>query len=139
MKLSEHFNLKEFEFSSKAIELKICNKASDEVIINLKLMCVNLLEVLRKELDCPIKISSGYRCHDLNKVVGGANNSKHIYGQAADIYADKYSAIGLYNYIKENKKMFDYDQLIYEKSGIKSWVHVSYVNKEINKKQDLML
>lgn len=139
MKLSEHFNLKEFEFSNKANELKICNKAPDEVIVNLKSMCVNLLEVLRKEIDCPIKISSGYRCYDLNKAVGGTKNSKHIYGQAVDIYVDKYPAIDLYNYIKENKKRFDYDQLIYEKSGIKKWVHISYVNKEINKKQDLML
>ncbi|RDB37392.1 MAG: peptidase M15 [Spirobacillus cienkowskii] len=139
MKLSDNFILREFEFSNKAKDLEICNKAPENVIINLKLICANFLEVLRKEINCPIKISSGYRCHDLNKAVGGTENSKHIYGQAVDIYVDKYSAIDLYNYIKENKKNFDYDQLIYEKSGLKKWVHVSYINKEANRKQDLIL
>lgn len=139
MKLSENFLLEEFEYSNKAIELSIKNKAPDSVVSNLKAMCEGLLEILRKDLNSSIKISSGYRCSQLNKAVGGRPNSKHILGQAADIYVDKFSAFELFNYIKNNKDKFDYDQLIFEKSGAKRWVHISYVNPEKNRKQDLIL
>jgi uncharacterized protein YcbK (DUF882 family) len=33
----------------------------------------------------PIRIVSGYRCPPHNKAVGGAKNSQHMYGSAADI------------------------------------------------------
>ena len=47
------------------------------------------LEVLRYELgNKPIEINSGYRTVPYNKAVGGASNSRHIYGRAADIVID---------------------------------------------------
>lgn len=138
-KLSENFSLEEFEYSNKALELSIKNKAPENVVLNLKVMCEGLLEILRENLNCSIKVSSGYRCPELNKAVGGRPNSKHILGQAADIYVDKFSALELFNYIKNNKDKFDYDQLIFEKSGAKRWVHISYVSTENNRKQDLIL
>lgn len=36
----------------------------------------------------PINISSGYRCPDHNRAVGGVWNSQHVAGTAADIYVD---------------------------------------------------
>ena len=139
MNLSQNFTLKEMEFSNTANEKCINNKASDEVINNLKLMCENLLEVLRKELKCSIKISSGYRCPELNKAVGGRENSKHTKGQAVDIYVDTMSPLELFQFIKRNKDKFDYDQLIYERTRNKKWVHISYVNKQENRKQDFIV
>lgn len=139
MKLSQNFTLKEMEFSNTAIEMCIYNKASEEIIENLKSMCVNLLEALRSELKCSIKISSGYRCPELNKAVGGRENSKHTKGQAVDIYVDTMSPLELFHYIKRNKEKFDYDQLIYERTRNKKWVHISYVNKHENRKQDFIM
>lgn len=139
MKLSQNFTLEEMEFSNTAIEKCINNKASEEIIENLKSMCVNLLEALRSELKCSIRISSGYRCPALNKAVGGRENSKHTKGQAADIYVDIMSPLELFHFIKRNKEKFDYDQLIYERTRNKNWVHISYVNREENRKQELIL
>ncbi len=139
MNLSQNFTLKEMEFSNTAYEKGILNKAPEAVINNLKIMCENLLETLRSELKCSIKISSGYRCPELNKAVGGRENSKHIKGQAVDIYVDKLSPLELFYYIKNNKEKFDYDQLIYERTRNKKWVHISYVSKDKNRKQDFML
>lgn len=139
MNLSQNFTLEEMEFSTTANEKGIRNRASEEITSNLKLLCENLLEVLRKELKCSIKISSGYRCHELNKAVGGRENSKHTKGQAADIYVDIMSPLELYHFIKRNKEKFDYDQLIYERTRNKNWVHISYVSPTENRKQELML
>lgn len=139
MNLSQNFTLEEMEFSRTAREKGIKNKASEDIINNLKAMCENLLEKLRSELKCSIKISSGYRCPELNKAVGGRENSKHTKGQAVDIYIDKLSPLELFYYIKNNKDKFDYDQLIYERTRNKKWVHISYVSHTKNRKQDLML
>ena len=46
---------------------------------------VNILEVLRFQLDAPIIITSGCRCPEYNKKVGGSPKSMHLLGQAADI------------------------------------------------------
>ena len=46
-----------------------------------------LLQSLEKyrNLAGPVHIESGYRCPPRNKAVGGASNSQHMYGTAADV------------------------------------------------------
>lgn len=44
-----------------------------------------VLEKLRNHFEQPIMITSGARCYSHNVRVGGEQNSKHLYGQAADI------------------------------------------------------
>lgn len=48
-----------------------------------------MLEALRQELGVPFVINSGYRCPAHNKRVGGAQNSFHVQGLAADIALPK--------------------------------------------------
>ncbi|MEV6109430.1 D-Ala-D-Ala carboxypeptidase family metallohydrolase [Streptomyces sp. NPDC051940] len=44
------------------------------------------LEAMRKALgSVPINISSGFRSYSCNSAVGGASNSRHLYGDAADL------------------------------------------------------
>lgn len=43
------------------------------------------LEVLRAHVGGPVRIVSGYRCPPHNAQVGGAENSQHMYGAAADL------------------------------------------------------
>jgi uncharacterized protein YcbK (DUF882 family) len=43
---------------------------------------------LRNNLGVPITIISGLRCKTWNDIQGGVSNSQHMYGEAADIYAD---------------------------------------------------
>ena len=47
---------------------------------------VEYLQKIRDHFGKPVEISSGYRCATHNKNIGGATNSRHSKGQAADIY-----------------------------------------------------
>ena len=49
------------------------------------------LDMIRRCIGVPMQVSSGYRCEAYNKRVGGAKNSYHKRGMAADIpYPAKY-------------------------------------------------
>jgi len=52
---------------------------------------VDKLEKLRSNINVPIRIVSGYRDPRYNRRVGGAVNSQHKYGKAADIVVSGYS------------------------------------------------
>ena len=43
------------------------------------------LQIIRGRLDSPITITSGCRCDEYNREVGGKENSQHKKGRAADI------------------------------------------------------
>ena len=47
---------------------------------------VKYLQKIRDHFGKPVTVSSGYRCATHNKNIGGATNSRHSKGQAADIY-----------------------------------------------------
>lgn len=49
------------------------------------LRLVTALQFLREQAGRPLKINSGFRCVKHNQTVGGAKNSQHLYGTAADI------------------------------------------------------
>lgn len=130
--LSPNFILYEFVRSGVAIEKHIDNNplaAEREALANL---CSNILEPLRKAFG-PIVISSGYRCQRLNKLVGGADNSQHCRGEAADIVAC--SPERLHHYFVFIKRNLDFDQLIMEPIGAKvpRWLHVSYTTRRKNR------
>lgn len=126
MNLSQNFTLQELIHSDTANAYKINNTPSEPVINNLKALCLNVLQPLRNALGCPIIISSGFRCAELNKRIGGASNSGHLTGRCADIHVNGMTAKELYNFIK--KSGVKYRQCILESN---SWVHIDY------KKDDL--
>ncbi len=82
MKLSNNFTLEEFYKSQTAIRNGIDNTPSAEVIVNLECLVRNLLQPLRDKLGRGIRVSSGYRCQELNRRIGGALNSDHTKGYA---------------------------------------------------------
>jgi uncharacterized protein YcbK (DUF882 family) len=49
---------------------------------------VERLQLLRNLIGKPIIVTSGYRCPDHNERIGGAKNSFHTQGIAADVKAD---------------------------------------------------
>lgn len=71
MKLTKNFSLKEF------------GDVPDEYIPNIQELANNL-QVVRDFFDAPIKVTSGYRSPEHNKSTGGAKNSQHLLGKAAD-------------------------------------------------------
>jgi uncharacterized protein YcbK (DUF882 family) len=57
---------------------------------------VDGLQALRGDLGRPILVTSGYRCSEHNARVGGAANSQHVLGRAADIRVPGMTAAELY-------------------------------------------
>ena len=123
-KLSPHFTLGEMTRSESHPE--VYNIPSHEAIANLKHLC-QWLEVLRERSGGPVRINSGYRSLQLNRKIGGAANSNHLSGCAADIrvtgfeQAIRYAAI-LLDYADESHQEFD--ELLVEKNRYGAiWLH----------------
>ena len=125
MKLSENFTLEELIRSNTAERMGIDNVPKDEKVIeNLRHLCLEILQPLRDYVGAPVHINSGYRCPELNMVVGGVKNSQHCRGEAADIrivspkQGREWAA-----WIEDNCR---FDQMLLErnKSGA-VWLHVS--------------
>lgn len=93
MRLTPHFSLEELAASPMAVRHGIENdppKDADNAIRRNLMRLAVALETVRAILgDAPILISSGYRCPDLNRLVGGAPTSAHMEGRAADWHAPK--------------------------------------------------
>lgn len=125
--LSKHFKFSEFIRSATAAVKKIDNTPSLEVVSNLQQLCIHVLEPLREHFNCPITISSGYRCPALNTAVGGSKTSQHMTGEAADIHIpDEATGKRWFLWMMDN---LHFDQLIWEKStpsSIHHWIHVSF-------------
>ena len=138
-KLSPHFRLREFERSQIANRFDIDNTVKEKQIYNnLKLLCENVLEPIRKHYGVPISPTSGYRCLELNRKLRSSDKSQHIKGQAADIELSIVSNYELGGWIRDN---LDYDTVLLEfyKKDVPSsgWIHVSYISKENNRKRAL--
>ena len=136
MQLTENFTLSEFLISQTASRLGIDNTPTQQVVDNLRLLCENILQPLRLALG-PVVVSSGYRSPLLNKAIGGAANSQHMLGQAADI---QIPGIGNDELARFIASQFQFDQVILEFYTLgepdSGWVHVSY-NLEGNRRQEL--
>lgn len=72
-KLSTNFSVKEFA----------CSDGSDAVLVAPRLVMV--LQSIRSRFGQPVTINSAYRTPQKNAAVGGAAQSQHCYGTAADI------------------------------------------------------
>ena len=87
--ISENFSYSEFERSSVADHYGITNViTSFEVRDSVKALVEEVLQPLRDAWGKPLKINSGYRCPELNRLVGGAETSQHLKGEAADVACD---------------------------------------------------
>ena len=123
--LTKHFALREFLISATAIRHGIDNVPSTDVVARLEALCNNVLEPLRRRFGV-IRITSGFRNGQLNRLVGGVPTSQHLKGEAADISIGSLE-VGekMFDFIKAN---LDFDQLIFERvrrTGAR-WIHVSY-------------
>ena len=121
MFLSKYFTLKEMSRSGTALRLGIDNTPPPEIIQNLRTFAKGLLDPIRTLAQSPIHVTNAYRSPLVNQRVGGANNSQHTRGFAADIYSHVLSQNQLFRLIRDSE--LPYDQLIDE---FGEWVHVSY-------------
>ena len=84
MQLSKNFTLIELITSQEAARRGLDNTPTPQVITNLTNLVKNVLQPLRDLVGKPIVISSGYRSPAVNAAIGGAKNSEHMTGCAAD-------------------------------------------------------
>lgn len=129
-KLTEHFTLREMTTSGLAIRLAVKNNPSQQAKERLKALCENVLEPLTRRFG-KIRVVGSYRSQELNKAMGGAKNSQHLLGEAADIHvSSEEQALLMMNFIKDR---LDFDQLKLERKMMNGccWVHVSYVGSKV--------
>ena len=151
MQLTPHFTLEEFEYSSTALARGIDNRIpnrpsatirspgssaanglgseeeakSSPILANIQNLCEVVLEPLRQQVNEPVIISSGYRCPQLNRAVGGSPTSQHMTGEACDIHHSDPQKLRDWFAILQRG---EFDQLIWERSSPRSthyWIHVS--------------
>ena len=120
MRLSQHFTLDEFTLSQTAVRSGIDNSPPPDVLENLRALAA-FLEDVRENFQSPLLISSGYRSPAVNEAVGGAKNSAHLSGLAADFTIPSYGPpLAVAKSIAKSDLQFD--QLIHE---FGRWVHVA--------------
>lgn len=124
--LTEHFSLDEFTASATAKARGIANVPGPAEIQALQSLALNVLEPTRRSLG-PLYVLSGFRSAALNAAVGGAQESQHRVGEAADVASRTIPTASLFAWMRAN---VPFDQLILEmvdpKNPFKGWVHVSY-------------
>ena len=145
MKLSNSFTLSEMLKSNTANRRGIEEQytPSKEVIDNLTKLCKKVLQPIRDSLEMPVRVTSGYRCEELNKAISGSSRSQHVKGQAADIElwigGQEKNAILLDEIINLSfRNEIEFDQLIieYPVNDVPKWIHISY--SDLNRKQILI-
>ena len=139
MKLTKNFTLEELVKSTTAKRLGIDNTPNEDQLFYLKKLAEQL-QIIRDEYGKPITVSSGLRVEKLNKAVGGAKNSDHKFGAAADFHS-------LSDTLEDNKELWNIIMKLYKDGQLAcrqiiweygdqqkgpDWIHCS-VNNEYNK------
>lgn len=130
LKDTKYFKVSEILRSNTAKKHNIDNTPTDETIIDNLNYTLNRLNTIREQYGKPIYINSGYRCDELNLLVGGVKDSKHKSGLAVDLRWD----IDLIDFLIEN---CSFDKLIREKAGKSKWIHLQFC-RNIRKERRLL-
>ncbi len=146
----KYFTIQELTASATALREGIDNRPPKCAYHLLHVLVDQLLDPIREAWGEPIVVSSGYRCKQLNELVGGVKNSHHILGCAADIIAgNRADHRRLFKLIvkMQQEGRIEFTQLIWDGakgaplattedlSSLRSaaygsdgrWIHISYV------------
>jgi len=137
MNLSKNLSLKETIKSNTATRRGIDNTPSQWEINNLTSVADNIFQPIRDHFGVPIGVTSGFRCKELNRAIGGSKYSQHMIGEALDLDADIFGKItnaDIFNYVRKN---LEWDQMIWEFGNDEepNWVHISYKESGVNRNQ----
>lgn len=136
--LSEHFTLAEMTQSSTADRYNINNNVGTFEYNNLQRLCKEVLQPIRNKYGEPIRVTSGYRCPELNRRLKGSASSAHLKGLAVDIDTPNNEKLFHLIIAMMNNGEISVDQLIDEKNF--SWLHIGLKeNPDNNRNQVLHL
>lgn len=123
MQLTPHFSIEELAGTSNA-QYKKLNLLKAQEHMGKMYMLAGFAERVREIIGKPMIITSGYRCPELNKAIGGALTSQHIFCEAIDFVVKGLRVEDIFNRIVTSD--LKYNQIIIErnKSG-SQWVHLS--------------
>ena len=121
-KITENFSFYELTNTSYSSLLDANRKYGEKLKDNLNLLGI-LLQDIRDIIGKPMTISSGVRCPELNKKVGGTADSRHQKGLAADIQVKGMSAMEVFDAIRKAKLPLLQKAIIEGVKG-KEWVHI---------------
>lgn len=102
-------------FSKHEFTCRCCGR----IEINPRL--VDALQELRDLAGLPVRVTSGYRCPDHNRAVGGAKQSQHLLGNAADIVVKGRSVAEMHTLAEQVPAFRDGGIGVYPEQG---FVHV---------------
>lgn len=137
MKLTEHFTVEEMTKTSQPYDNSLDGikdgKKRERIRENLSLLCGMYLEPLRGHFG-PIIVNSGYRSKVVNAAVGGAKNSYHLLGRAADIKCrDFQEMVKMASFLicRSDSFVLNYNKLaeliMYERRN-SFWIHLAMKN-----------
>lgn len=123
MQLTPHFTIEELAGTSNE-QYKKLNLLKAQEQMGKMYMLAGFAERVREIIGKPMIITSGYRCPELNKAIGGALTSQHIFCEAIDFVVKGLRPEDIFNRIVTSD--LKYNQIIIErnKSG-SQWVHIS--------------
>lgn len=118
--LSRHFTLRELLVTEHR---EIENTPPSAVVDRLRRLCDDFLEPLRGRFG-PLRVTSGYRCAALNQAIGGAKESAHLYGCAADLQSiDGWGPSDMARWVALESGL-PFDQVIDEGNATAEWLHL---------------
>ena len=125
----KYFSIKELCKSDTADAHKIDNSPTEEDKARLVELIENLLDPLREDWGSPIRVTSGYRSKNLNRVIKNSSpTSAHCLGYAADLQPCNGKMNEFKLFVRKWLANKAFDQYIDEYSDKKEWVHLGYKN-----------
>lgn len=118
----------------------------NDVKTNLNALIENVLDPARTRFGSAIRVNSGYRSEVYNRSIGGAANSQHCKGQAADVVAEPKNYSNMMAWKQANLaiakaivKGRDWDQMILyvdkDVSLMPRFIHVSWKRNGVNRRE----
>ena len=138
-KISKNFTLEEMYSSASAQRYGINNTPSADIQRHLVELVSNILQPLRDAWGDSIRVTSGYRCPELNKKVGGSSTSAHVSGYAADLQPTNGNITEFKAFVMNFLKDKNFDQYINEFSGNSQWVHIGIRNREGKQRKQYLM